>query len=228
MAEAAKAYPETYSFDGYDISSDQFLHASALPSNASLGIANFKKPFPAEMHGKYDLLTMRLLGITMGMDVWVSTLQNILTLLKPGGAIEWVKGNFLEGTRGLRGTAPRSTPGHALTRMQNQFMLELAVLSGYNFPDFMALFTDGGLADVEEDVVSTDRIVELRGDFTEVRMGASLNGLRNLARLKTQYPEFWSKAKVEEASARAREEIESGAYLRSDLHIAIGFKKGQE
>lgn len=81
----AKVSPSTYQFSGFDISDAQFLPADSLPPNVTLGFGDFKKPIPEELHGKFDLVNIRLIIITMGEGVWESTLRNVLTLLKPGG-----------------------------------------------------------------------------------------------------------------------------------------------
>ncbi|KAF2275005.1 S-adenosyl-L-methionine-dependent methyltransferase [Westerdykella ornata] len=155
MTEAAKVSPSTYQFDGYDISSDAFLPQESLPSNVTLQIGDFKKPFPPELHGKYDMIAIRLIIISMGGDVWRQTLQNVLTLLKPGGAIQWIEGNFFV-SRGFRGAGPMSSPGHHLTRIQRQLNSTLNQRFGFDFPDFEELYEGQGLQEVEVEGVYGD------------------------------------------------------------------------
>ncbi|OAL56693.1 S-adenosyl-L-methionine-dependent methyltransferase [Pyrenochaeta sp. DS3sAY3a] len=153
LSDLAKASPSTYTFSGFDISDDQFLAADSLPPNVSLGFLDFKKPIPESLRGTFDLVNIRLIIISMGpLDVWKATLANILTLLKPGGAICWTEGNFLI-ARGFRGAPPTSTSGHALTAAQIQLNSTLTSRFGYSFPDFAALFRDAGLVDVDTDVI---------------------------------------------------------------------------
>ncbi|KAF2876998.1 S-adenosyl-L-methionine-dependent methyltransferase [Massariosphaeria phaeospora] len=220
LTDMAKASPPTHHFDGYDISDAQFLPADSLPSNVSLSLGDFKKPFPAALHGTYDVVNIRLIIISMGRGVWESTLRNVLTLLKPGGAIQWTEGNFLV-ARGFRGAAPASTGGHWLSRAQAQMNNTLVNRFGFNFPDFTQLYADAGLERVEEDVLSTDRLPEQRPDFTEIGSGAVLGALKNLAGAGGDG--CWDEAKVEECREKARVDAESGAYLRWDIHVTVGF-----
>ncbi|OAG10497.1 S-adenosyl-L-methionine-dependent methyltransferase [Paraphaeosphaeria sporulosa] len=223
MTELAKVVPSTYTFNGYDISPDQFLPTDSLPSNVTLELGDFKKPIPEELRGKFDLVNIRLIIISMGVGVWEPTLQNILTLLKPGGAIQWTEGNFLE-ARGFRGASPSSTPGHFLTQGQKQFNGTLVKRFRWCFPpEWQKMYADAGLERIEEDVLSTDRLIEQRPDFTEIGIGAVFGALANLAKIKEEG--YWNEQEVSEAKQKALEDRTSGAYLRWDLHVTIGFTK---
>lgn len=159
--------------------------------------------------------------------VWLETLCNLMDLVKPGGCITWTDGNFLI-ARGYRGEAATSTPGHALTAGQKQLNSTLKLRFGFSFPDFGKLFRDAGLEGVEEDVLSTDRLVEMRRDFTEIGIGAVFGGLKNLSKLAGQGKAevgYWNEEEVEKRRAEALKDVESGAYLRWDIHVAVGFKK---
>lgn len=212
----------TYTFHGFDISSEQFLPSSFLPANVTLGYGDFFAPIPAELQGAFDLVNVRLIIISLGpVAVWQKVLSNILTLLKPGGAISWTEGNFLV-ARGFRGKNEGSTPGHHLTRAQEQFNGTLIKRFGYSFPSFLKLFTDAGLDGVEEDVLSTDRDPAQRGEFTDLGIGAVFGGLRNMAKVKEEG--YWDEQEVERRKASAVGDRESGAYLRWDIHVGVGFK----
>ncbi|KAH7079076.1 S-adenosyl-L-methionine-dependent methyltransferase [Paraphoma chrysanthemicola] len=153
LADVAKISPPSYSFHGYDISSEQYLPAESLPENVSLGFLDFKKPIPEDLQGTFDLVNVRLIIISMGpISVWQDTLKNLMLLLKPGGVITWTDGNFLV-ARGFRGASDSSTSGHALTTGQLQLNNTLIKRFGYSFPDMGDLFRDAGLKDVKEDVI---------------------------------------------------------------------------
>ncbi|KAF2271081.1 hypothetical protein CC78DRAFT_506612 [Lojkania enalia] len=220
MTEMAKISPSTYQFDGYDISDAQFPPKDALASNISLNFGDFKKPIPQELQGKYDLINIRLIVISMGVGVWESTLRNVLTLLKPAGAIQWIEGDFFA-ARGFRGSSSTSSAGHYLTKGQLKLNGTLKGRFGYNFPDFTPMFIEAGLQKVEEDVISTDRLPEQRSDFTEIGIGAVFSGLKNLA--STKIEGYWTEDEVKVNREKAIEDMESGAYLRWDLHVTIGF-----
>lgn len=222
MTELAKISPPTYTFKGYDISPDQFFPNDALPNNVTLELGDFWKPFPEELQGTFDLVNIRLIIISMGPGIWESTLRNVLTLLKPGGAIQWTEGNFLI-ARGFRGSDPQSTGGHALTRGQKQFNATLVKRFKWCYPEWQELFEGAGLERVEEDVVSTDRLPEQRPDFTEIGVGAVFGGLANLSKIKEEG--YWSPEEVAEAKEKALADRKSGAYLRWDLNVTVGFTK---
>ncbi|KAF1966973.1 S-adenosyl-L-methionine-dependent methyltransferase [Bimuria novae-zelandiae CBS 107.79] len=222
LAEMAKVSPSTYTFNGYDISPDQFLPKEALPENVTLELGDFWKPFPEELQGQFDLVNIRLIIISMGEGVWEKTLRNVLTLLKPGGAVQWTEGNFLI-ARGFRGSSPESTPGHHLTRGQKHFNATLVKRFKWCYPEWQSMFEDAGLARVEEDVLSTDRLPEQRPNFTEIGLGAVFHGLANLSKIKEEG--YWSADEVAQAKQKALEDKSSGAYLRWDLNVTVGFKQ---
>lgn len=214
--------PSTYQFNGYDISDAQFLPTDTLPSNVTLRFGDFKKPIPEELRGQFDLVNIRLIIISMGEGVWEATLRNVLQLLKPGGAISWTEGNFFV-ARGFRGADPGSSGGHYLTKAQLQLNNTLINRFRYNFPEWTKMYTEAGLENVEEDVSSTDRLVEQRPDFTEIGMGAVFGGLKNLASTKAE--DYWTEQEVDDYREKALEDLKSGAYLRWDLHVTIGWTK---
>jgi hypothetical protein len=185
-----------------------------------LGLGDFKKPIPEELRGQFDLVNIRLIIISMGAGVWESTLKNVMTLLKPGGAIQWTEGNFWS-ARGYRGSNSTSSAGHYLTKGQLKMNGHLNERFGFNFPDFDTLFTDAGLQDVESDVSSTDRLPEQRQAFTEIGVGAVFGALKNMASTKTAG--YWTEEEVDSNKLRAVEDMQSGAYLRWDIHVSIGF-----
>ncbi|KAF2823378.1 S-adenosyl-L-methionine-dependent methyltransferase [Ophiobolus disseminans] len=222
LKDLADASPATHSFHGFDISDEQFLSSSSLPPNVSLDFIDFKKPVPEDLRGTFDLVNVRLIVISMGpVHVWQDTLANLVTLLKPGGRITWTDGNFLN-ARGFRGENADSTPGHALTKGQRQLNNTLMSRFGYSFPDFTELFTSAGLKDVQEDVISTDRLVEQRREFSEIGVGAVFGGLKNMSNAGAEG--CWDGEEVERVREEAVRDLESGAYLRWDIHVGVGTK----
>ncbi|KAL6233811.1 hypothetical protein BDW75DRAFT_231683 [Aspergillus navahoensis] len=67
-------------FHGFDISPAQFPPA---PEGIELTVQDIFKPFSVEHHNRYDLVNARLLAV-----------QNLLTILKPGGYLHWVEIDF--------------------------------------------------------------------------------------------------------------------------------------
>ena len=218
----SRVSPPSYSFHGLDISAEQFLPPDSLPRNVTLGHGDFFQAFPVELRGTFDFVNVRLVIISLGpVGVWQTVLENIVTLLKPGGALVWTEGNFLV-ARAFRGAQTLSSAGHSLTAGQLQLNNTLVRRFGYSFPSFTKLFEDAGLKGVEEDVLSTDRLPEQRDEFTELGIGAVFGGLRNLARVQEEG--YWDEEEVERRRGLAQRDRESGAYLRWDIHIGVGFK----
>ena len=75
---------------------------------------------------------------------------------------------------------------------------------------------------MKEDVLSTDRLPEQRGDFTDLGIGAVFGRLKNLAKVKAKG--YWDEGEVEKRRALAMSDKESGSYLRWDIHVVNGFK----
>ncbi|KAL3458867.1 S-adenosyl-L-methionine-dependent methyltransferase [Aspergillus heterothallicus] len=75
-------------FHGFDISSAQF---PAAPNGFELSVHDVLTPFPTEHHGRYDLIHVRLLVTALGESEFETAVQNISTILKPGGYLQWVE-----------------------------------------------------------------------------------------------------------------------------------------
>ncbi|KAL4924846.1 uncharacterized protein BDV17DRAFT_295080 [Aspergillus undulatus] len=87
-------------YHGFDISPSLFpKQDSPQKSIADIDftIHDFYKPFPDEHIGKYDLVHARLLvlAVQQGTDLKLA-IENILTLLKPGGYIQWEEYDFAD------------------------------------------------------------------------------------------------------------------------------------
>jgi hypothetical protein len=210
----------THTFHGFDISSSQFLPAASLAPNVSLGHMDFRAPMPAALQGTFDVVNVRLVVISMGaLAVWQEMMRNLVTLLKPGGVLTWTEGNFL-GARAFRGGGAGAAQGLALTAGQVMLNDTLRRRFGFSFPDFAELFRGAGLGGVQEDVVSTDRLVEQRREVTEIGVGAVFGGLKNLSTVAEEG--YWDETEVVRRRKEAVEEMEGGAYLRWDIHVGIG------
>jgi len=201
--------------DGYDISPAMFVS----DNNVTLSVANAKEPLPAELHGVYDVVHIRYLIAGMEPDDWQLVLLNMLQLLKPGGAIQWEE-PALSQVQHLRG-GPSSTTA-TMTRMSLMFrsgVLQQRFSQGWS--TLPAIMEKCGLR-VETDVVSSDRVVDTRRALTENGLVALLGFARMLA--AKQAPGAISTAQIQEMEGAAIREIESGCYVRYDVHTAIGFK----
>ncbi|MCJ1405147.1 hypothetical protein MMC11_008373 [Xylographa trunciseda] len=85
--ETAIKYPGV-AVDGFDISSEQFSPLYSI-SNVRLIVHDCFEPFPPEFVGQYDIVHARFwLCLVNNPDAPV-LLRNLMTLLKPGGYLQW-------------------------------------------------------------------------------------------------------------------------------------------
>ncbi|KAL4898973.1 hypothetical protein BDW74DRAFT_184162 [Aspergillus multicolor] len=80
-------------FHGFDISAAQFPPA---PEGIQLSVHDVFQPFPAEHHNRYDLVNVRLLVTAFPESEYQKAVNNLLTILKPGGYLQWVEIDFSE------------------------------------------------------------------------------------------------------------------------------------
>ncbi|KAL4969527.1 class I SAM-dependent methyltransferase [Aspergillus stella-maris] len=76
-------------FHGFDISDAQF--APSHPQNVEFSVQDVLKPFPSEHHNRYDLVNVRMLVAALPEAEFRLAVQNLTTILRPGGYIQWVE-----------------------------------------------------------------------------------------------------------------------------------------
>ncbi|RDW61112.1 class I SAM-dependent methyltransferase [Aspergillus mulundensis] len=91
------------SFHGFDISAAQFPPAL---EGIHLSVQDVFQPFPTEHHNRYDLVNVRLLVTAFPESEYQKAVNNLLTILKPGGYLQWVEIDFSE----LATDHPRASP----------------------------------------------------------------------------------------------------------------------
>ncbi|KAL8723628.1 MAG: hypothetical protein Q9225_000071 [Loekoesia sp. 1 TL-2023] len=209
----SESYPGAR-LDGYDLSPAMFLSDKTV----KLSVADAKEPLPAELHGVYDVVHIRYLIAGMEPDDWEPVLRNMLQLLKPGGAIQWEE-PALSQVQHLRGEPSSRTA--TMTRMSLMFRRgPLQQRFSHGWSTLPAIMERCGLR-VETDVVSSDRVVDARRALTENGLVALLGFARMMA--AKQAPGAMSTEEIEEMEKEAIKEIESGCYVRYDVHTAVGF-----
>ena len=88
LRELAAANPKQ-ECHGFDISNTMFPAQASLSENVQLHIADIKQPFEHGLLESFDVVHIRLIQAAMKMEEWGPVLQNIVTLLKPGGWLQW-------------------------------------------------------------------------------------------------------------------------------------------
>ncbi|BCS23503.1 class I SAM-dependent methyltransferase [Aspergillus puulaauensis] len=78
-------------FHGFDISAAQFPPA---PAGITFSVHDIFQPFPAEHLNRYDLVHVRLLVTAFPESEFQKAVENLLTILKPGGYLQWSEVDF--------------------------------------------------------------------------------------------------------------------------------------
>lgn len=211
-------YPQA-TLRGFDISQELFPVPESLPSNVELGIMDVKQPPPPEEHNRYDVVHVRLLTAAMNPPDWDVVVRNLNRLLKPGGALQWEECNFAHG-RHLRG--PIDSSVSAARFMGSLFREGLKEQLSYGWNTLPQIMGNAGLVRVDEDIVSSDRVIETREALTTNGMVAVFNW----AKLMSQRGRHGccTMDELKKLEDQAFKDIKSGCYVRFDVYIALGFK----
>ena len=89
--EVAAQLPDTVRIDGFDISGDQFVPATSRPGNLNLHLQDCFKPFPAEFVSSFDVVHARFWLCLVNNPDAPDLLKNMVSLLKPGGYLQWLE-----------------------------------------------------------------------------------------------------------------------------------------
>ncbi|CEN62960.1 hypothetical protein ASPCAL09588 [Aspergillus calidoustus] len=121
------ALPASVQLNGFDITDAQFPPREWLPPNVRLEKLDILGPVPQELRGRYDVVAIRFFSL-MVMDNDVSILLgNLLSLLKPGGYLQWIEPDI----SASRAISPRpdicSEAAEALMRDAAQFLKDFNI-----------------------------------------------------------------------------------------------------
>jgi hypothetical protein len=125
--------------DAYDVSAEQFPARASLPANVALYTADVKVPFPEALHGRYDIVHLRLLVCALEKEDWRVVADNVLRLLKPGGYIQWDEGDHFN-SKQLRGAGADSTIS-SLKKAADKFALGCGHRLRYGWSTLPGIFT---------------------------------------------------------------------------------------
>lgn len=209
-------YPQA-SFEGYDISSDLYPPPSALPANVSLGELDLKVPFPEHMRGKYDLVHVRMLILAMLPEEWEPVVRNLTTLLKPGGYLQWEECEHVN-AEWVKGVPDSRTDKSTYIGGAFQNSLKGRLAHGWNtLPEHMRT---AGLTSVTSDVFSSERAPQIRKKSTVT----ITNLIFTWARMMNERDSSMFGDSLNNLEKEVHEEIESGGYLRYNVHVACARK----
>ncbi|KGO45652.1 hypothetical protein PEX1_011060 [Penicillium expansum] len=90
LRDLAAILPITCQLDGFDLSDVMFPRKNALPENITFHHQNLLAPFPDEYLGEYDVVNVRVMLVALSDVEWEPAVRNLMTLLKPGGHLQWI------------------------------------------------------------------------------------------------------------------------------------------
>lgn len=218
LLQLARVYPKA-TLRGFDISQDLFPAPESLPSNVELGLMDVKQPPPSKEHNRYDLVHVRLLTAAMNPTDWEPAVRNLIQLLKPGGALQWEECDFTQCPY-RRGRLDSSVS--AARFMSTQFRMALMEKFSSGWSTLPQIMGSIGLLHVDDDIVSSDRVVETREAITTNGMVAIFLWAKLMS--KRGAPGSLQIDELNKLEVQAARDIKSGCYVSYDVHIALGFK----
>ncbi|KEZ41683.1 Uncharacterized protein SAPIO_CDS6848 [Scedosporium apiospermum] len=220
LLDVAKSLPATCQFTGFDITSSALPPPETWPSNVSFKVQDFYLPFPASEIGTYDVVAVRFVSSAVTRTEWARSIENLMTLLKPGGWLQWIDScnfalyNSVPGTS--RAACQEIYDALQPFRSQNDVVIGLMMREPTNMRR-EDVFRELGLVDVHEDVFSTDRLqdpeLQLRDKGTRNVIVCFLGCLEGLVGVEGS---GWSKERIEKLKGEAMREIDNGVYHTLD------------
>ncbi|KAI0476474.1 S-adenosyl-L-methionine-dependent methyltransferase [Xylariaceae sp. FL0804] len=207
------------SLEGFDISPALFPPAEALPPNVSLKVLDLKQPFPEHMLGRYDLVHARMVFMAMLPGDWEPAVHNFMSLLKPGGYLQWEECDF--GSAEFCRESPNSRD--EMTKFMCEQFKDAAggrVEHGWN--TLPGIMRSAGLDPVVSDVSSSARVAETRGRLT----ASLLTLVSTWAEIQAQKGmlTFPGNRSLEATKQEVEDEIRSGCYYKYGIHVVCGRK----
>ncbi|KAL3440952.1 hypothetical protein BJX65DRAFT_314283 [Aspergillus insuetus] len=83
--------PSSVQLNGFDITDAQFPAREWLPANVRLEKLDILAPIPEKLRGRYDVVAIRFFSLMVKDNDVGTLLGNLLSLLKPGGYLQWIE-----------------------------------------------------------------------------------------------------------------------------------------
>lgn len=206
LRELAQESPPTWDFVGLDISDAQFPQNRDAKQRVTFDTLNILEPIPERFRGQFDAVHLRLLTCGLVEGQWETVAANVLQLLRPGGWIQWHESQFkdIQFFQNVPGASRKCTTqvldaAFAVLWKQGKMVGEEARL--------LEFVRGAGFEDDEEDLMSSDRIPEIRGMLVSVQFTAIEGIARNFLK-DPAYP--LSQLELESALEGMHEEVRDG------------------
>ncbi|TGO49783.1 hypothetical protein BCON_0200g00120 [Botryotinia convoluta] len=200
--------------DGFDISTNQYPNSALLPSNVKLDIMDIFEPFPAGFKGRYDVVHISLLCVVIPGGDPRYVLDNVLTLLKPGGYIQWKEADF-----SMMGCTA-ATPDLSTSNLKEliRWMYEVPLKK---FSSFEWIRQLGSIFQEREIIVLDDQLLEPEADIVHAWTLMHMNGIKELVNVAGE-----GSRDVLELYRRAAQEVQRGTCISMMLVNVVGRKAG--
>ncbi|PLB50873.1 hypothetical protein P170DRAFT_463942 [Aspergillus steynii IBT 23096] len=212
---------------GSDLSTALFPPSDSLPSSIRLSLLDVRAPVPTALHGMYDFVHVRQIAAGLTPADWVPVITNVAKLLKPGGAMQWEECDFSNVVH-LRGGEGGATSVDAARTLGRMFRTGLIDYFKHGWDLLEEAMKGAGLVQVGSEMVSSDRVPGTRKALTRNGMQVILDWARVRAGLGQLRAEddgrLLTVDEVERLGKQAYKDIESGCYVRFDIHVAWGFR----
>jgi len=201
---------------------------------------NLLEPVPEHLQATFDVLHLRLLVLGLPKGTWEVACQNILSLLKPGGWVQWEEGDFKYDTHAPIGTKSscnggltemsssmkvvQELPGASTRAAQEYFDRLIAEERAHDqgiddVPRLASYLSKVGFKNVNTDVFSTDRVAGTRQGFNNAVMGA-YHGVTTMFIKNDGEKSFWNTEAAAKLYADAVSEVSDGkAYYRAEINV---------
>lgn len=219
LVDLAHTLPSNARLDAYDISSDSFLPKSELPANVNLNVSDARLPPSDAAKGVYDVVCIRMLNCGLMPDDWQAVAQHAWTLLKPGGALQWIEGDLLQVCTPLRSEPETKTA--ALEKGSHLALGHMEQLKWF-IPNLRIVLQEVGFRDVRQMVSSLDRVSEDRKQLGWLSLMVFYSAL--CAQAHTGGEGALAQDQVEKLREEMLEESEAGSYVRFDMHQFVAWK----
>lgn len=220
--------PPTCQFTGFDLTASAFPPPLTWPHNVTFRTQDMLQPFPDAELGTYDVVAVRFVSSATTRADWARAAANLMTLLKPGGWLQWIDScnfalyNTIPGTS--RAACREIYDGLQPFRDKEDLVIGLMMRdSGDSRRE--DVWREVGLVDVHEDVFSTDRLQEpelrLREKGTKNIIACFLGCLEGL--MGGEWSE-WTKERIGMLNEEAMREIDTGVYHTLDQVCIVSRK----
>jgi SAM-dependent methyltransferase len=228
LLDVAKSLPPTCHLTGFDVSTSAFPPSHSLPPNVTFKIQDMALPFPASEIGTYDIVAVRFVSVATPRSEWALTIENLLTLLKPGGWLQWIDSCNFALYNSVAGTSRKACQeiydGLEPFRDKEDLVIGMMMREQRNVRR-TDMWRDLGFVEVHEDVFSTDRLQEpelkLRDKGTRNVLVCFLGCLEELTGVEGS---GWSRERIEMVKKEAMREVDSGIYHTLDQVCIVGRK----